>query len=484
MSAYNANWSLMTPEIVLMILALVIFTLDFMTGMSRNKPFLGRLSILSLLATTVLVAVFNRETGQIGDMFVVDGFAMVLKIVILLGVAGVIAISMYYVDRHRDVYQGEYYSLLLFATLGAMLMVSSADLITLFVGLELLSISAYCLAGFKKYNGKSTEAAIKYVVLGGTASAFILYGMSFVYGLTGTTSLVDINEAVPTLFADYPYIMTMAIMFMIAGFGFKISVVPFHMWAPDVYEGAPTPVTSFLSVVSKIAGFGIVLRVFFVGFESVYDEWAFIFALLAAITMIVGNMIAIVQRKVKRLMAFSGVAQAGYLLVPVATMVSLDMTMSMITFYAVAYLLMTLGAFAIITLVTEDTEDDALTSFSGLYQRAPYLAIAMTIFLLSLAGLPITAGFFGKFYIFVGAIQAEMLWLAVIMIFTSIVSFFYYFGIMKQMFMRDPKPNDDQTLSVPKPVSAVVTISLVGTIGFGLLANVLTNYFNNLQWFF
>src|SRR5690554_6197144 len=223
MAALNANWSLMTPEIVLAVLALVVFTIDFMTDIKGKKPFLAKMSVLSLLVTAALVLLTNREVGSIGDIFVVDSFAVFFKLIILVSVALVIAMSMHYLEKNPDIYQGEYYSIMLFATIGGMLMVSSADLVTLYVGLEILSISSYVLAGFKKHNRKSTEGAIKYVILGGTSSAFILYGMSYLYGLTGTTSIVEIGAAINTLFVDYPFIIMMSILFMIAGLGFKIS---------------------------------------------------------------------------------------------------------------------------------------------------------------------------------------------------------------------------------------------------------------------
>ncbi|MCT8140119.1 NADH-quinone oxidoreductase subunit N [Anaerobacillus sp. CMMVII] len=482
MAAFNADWSLMTPEIVLAILALTVFTIDFTTGIRGKKPFIGVLSFISLIITAVLVVVFNQTSGSIvSNTFIVDPFAMLFKIAILIGVALVILTSMSYMDKHKEMYQGEMYSLLLFAALGAMLMVSSADLITLFIGLELLSISSYCLAGFRKSQSKSTEAALKYVILGGTASAFILYGMSFVYGLTGTTNLAAIGRAMPQLYADYPYLVIMSLLFMIAGFGFKISVVPFHMWAPDVYEGSPTPITGFLTAVSKVAGFAILIRILSVGFGGIYQEWYFIIAVIAALTMIVGNTVALVQSNVKRLMAYSGIAQAGYLLIPLAASLSFNITMSMIVYYTFAYVFMTLGAFAIISYVTEDANDEDLSSFAGLYKRSPFLAHSMTVFLVSMAGLPITAGFVGKVYIFLGVMTSQMVWLAVIMIVTSTISFFYYFGIIKQMYMRDPK-EEDSMLKAPTSISLIVTISLIGTFGLALFANMLTNYMNGLNW--
>jgi NADH-quinone oxidoreductase subunit N len=488
LSAFDANWSLMTPEIVLAVLAMIIFTIDFMTGIHGKKPFLGRLSIIALLVTAVLVVFVNPQGGTIGHIFILDPFSMIFKVILLVAVAIVIAISMYYVEKNEDIYQGEYYSIMLFATLGAMLMVSSADLITLFIGLEIVSISSYVLAGFKKHRKKSTEAAIKYVILGGAASAFILYGMSFLYGLTGTTSLYEIGAAIPGVYEQYPFMIMLSLLFMVVGFGFKISVAPFHMWAPDVYEGSPTSVTSFLTVVSKLAAFALVMRVLFIGFGGIIEEWAFIIAVIAALTMILGNLIALAQKNVKRLMAYSGIAQAGYLLVPIAAAFNINVSASTIAFYGVAYVLMVLGAFAVITFVTEESGNEDIASFSGLYKRSPYLALAMGVFLVSLAGLPATAGFIGKFYIFVGAVSGDMLWLAIIMIAMSIVSFYYYFGIIRQMFMREPKTSLDGqpagTLKAPAGISTVVGVSLAGTIILGFFPGILINFFNSFNWMF
>jgi len=483
MTAFDANWSLLTPEIVLAALALLVFTIDFMTGIHGKKSFIGKLSVLSLLVTAVVVLFMNNSGGQIADLYLVDSFAMVFKLIILVGVAMVIMISLHYLDRNEEIYQGEYYSILLFATLGAMIMVSSADLITLFIGLEILSISSYVLVGFKKHQRHSTEAALKYVILGGTASAFILYGMSFLYGLTGSTSLVEIGAVMPMLFEEYTAMMTVSLIFMLVGFGFKISIVPFHMWAPDVYEGAPTPITAFLSVVSKIAGFAIVLRVFIFGFLGVHEEWVMIIAVLAAVTMVLGNVMALTQKNIKRLMAYSGIAQAGYLLVPIAALPLIGtFSLNMILFYSIAYLMMTLGAFAVITLVTEDAGTNDLSSFAGLFQRAPYLAIAMTVFLVSLAGLPLTAGFIGKAQIFFGAAAADLLWLAIIMIVMSVVSFFYYFAFIKQMFMTAPKANDEE-LKVPMSLNAVITLALAVTLILGILPNLVLDIFTTFNWF-
>ncbi|OEH85452.1 NADH-quinone oxidoreductase subunit N [Desulfuribacillus stibiiarsenatis] len=474
----DANWALLTPEIVLVSFAILILIFDFMTGIKGHKPTLGMLSIFALLVTIVLVA---RGDGMsyIDHTFVVDSFAILFKVVILLGVTLVILLSMNYLNRHDDIYQGEYYYLLLFAAAGAMLMVSSLDLVTLYVGLEILSISSYCLAGFRKTNVKSNEAALKYVILGGVASAFILFGMSYVYGLTGTTNLLSIATQLPEVYQAYSYLVIMALLFMIVGFGFKISIVPFHMWAPDVYEGAPTPITAFLTVVSKVAGFAIFLRILTVGFGSMFAHWNYYIAAIAAATMIVGNVVALRQRNIKRLMAYSGIAQAGYLLVPIGAALSWNVTLSQILFYSVAYLFMTLGAFAVITLVTENDSSEDISAFAGLHRRSPVLAFSMTVFLISLAGLPLTAGFFGKFYIFIGVMTGQMYWLAAIMAVTSIISFYYYFGIIREMYMRD---TDKRSILLPSTLSITIAICLVGTIGLGVFPNILTNFLINVEW--
>ncbi|OEF96789.1 NADH-quinone oxidoreductase subunit N [Desulfuribacillus alkaliarsenatis] len=477
-NVFNADWSLMTPEIVLVAFGLLILIIDFMTGVRGRKISLGMMSVFAIVVTMVLVISDNR-IGTIGHTFVLDPFAVLFKTVILAGVGLVILISMSYMEKHKDIYQGEFYYLLLFAAAGAMLMTSSADLITLYIGLEILSISSYCLAGFRKNYVKSNEAAMKYVILGGVASAFILYGMSFIYGLIGSTSLLTIGQQIPQVYADYPFLVIMSVLFMLVGFGFKISVVPFHMWAPDVYEGAPTPITAFLTVVSKVAAFAILLRVFSLGFGGIFSHWYFYIAAIAAVTMIVGNVVALTQTNIKRLMAYSGIAQAGYLLVPLAAPLAWDVTLSQIMFYAVAYLFMTIGAFAVITLVTDDRDSEELSSFAGLAQRSPFLAFAMTVFLVSLAGLPITAGFIGKFYIFLGVMATETYWLAIIMAITSIISFYYYFGIIKQMYMR---PTEESKLVPSTSLSVVVAIALIGTIGLGLLPGFLMDILTASVW--
>lgn len=541
------SWAILTPELALILIALAVLVLDFMTGVRGSKPTLGMMSIFALLVALVILHT-NDQIGFIGASFVLDPFAILFKTIIMIGAALVILMSMHYLRQNPEIYQGEFYYLILFATAGAMLMVSSADLITLYIGLEILSIASYVLAGFKTRSTKSNEAAMKYLVLGGTASAFILFGMSYIYGLTGTTNLVEIGSVITQVFVSYTFLVSMAILFMLVGFGFKLAIAPFHMWAPDVYEGAPTPITAFLAAVSKVAAFAFVLRIMALGFGQIFGAWYFYIAILAAVSMFVGNIIALRQTNIKRLLAYSGIAQAGYLLVPIGAAITWDLAFSQILFYGIGYILAIMGIFAIVVVVGEDTrtrllgkkektlgsedlvqannavladalDHDAIETYRGLYYRSPLLAIAMTVFLVSLAGLPVTAGFFGKFYIFLGAMTNEMYWLALVMALTSIISFYYYFQVIRVMFLEPAIDSDlvkvelladdsvdgpadedsslDDSLSydelydaevivdrldVPNSILVVVISALVLTIGLGAMPGIITNFLIKVSW--
>jgi NADH-quinone oxidoreductase subunit N len=341
------------------------------------------------------------------------------------------------------------------------------------------------LVGIRKKHLQSNESAFKYVVNGGISTAVLLFGMSYVYGITGTTNLYEIAETMQSsaFAAGYGPIIYVAFFFIFVGLSFKIASAPFHMWAPDVYQGAPTPVTAFLSVVSKAAGFAILTRVFMTSFAWLTDmeesmpqmfleEVSIYLAVIAAVTMIVGNVMALRQINVKRMFAFSSIAQAGYILVPLA--VANPLMLDEMVFYLIVYLLMNLGAFAVILAVTTDRGTDELRAFAGLYHRSPLMAVAMTIFLISLAGIPITGGFFGKLYIFLGTLWAGNYWLAGIMVATSVISYYYYFGIIRQMYMR---PGDTEArINVPVSLAIVLIIGLIGTIVTGFFPNTILDY--------
>lgn len=487
------DWSVMAPEFTILGVATLLSLLDLIMKEKSDRRILAWIGLLGIIVAGYFVV---KNTGQdvvsiLHDMYRLDGFANAFKLIFLSGVALVFLISLSYVDEERNVkYSGEYYYLILSALLGAMFMASSSDLITLFVGLELLSISSYILVGTRKKHIQSNESAFKYVISGGIASAITLYGMSFIYGMTGSTNLYVIAERLSEVFqGGFDFLVYLSFFLLIVGLAFKISAVPYHMWAPDVYQGAPTPITAFLSVVSKAAGFAIILRIFLVVFGNLMnldmtsgqqssvlvDTLSLYIAIVAAASMIIGNTLAMRQVNVKRMMAYSGIAQAGYLLVPFATLTVLMFEQTI--FYLVAYLLANMGAFAIIMIVNRDQNTEDIQSFAGLYHRAPWMAIAMTFFLLSLAGIPISAGFFGKFYIFLSTIVHSSYWLAGIMLATSVVSYYYYFGIVRQMYMRPGKT--ETRLKVPFPIMLVVLVALAGTVAIGIMPDPVMQYIHS-----
>ncbi|MBO8171995.1 MAG: NADH-quinone oxidoreductase subunit NuoN [Bacillaceae bacterium] len=492
------NWEVMTPEFIILGTATILSLIDLFMPDDRDRRFLGILGLLGVIAAGFYVIKFaGAEPVQImNDMFRLDSFGTAFKLIFLTGVALLFILSIQYLNRQNQEvqYRGEFFYLVLTALLGMMIMASSADLITLFVGLEVLSVSSYILVGIRKKHLYSNESAFKYVVSGAIATAITLYGMSFIYGITGTTNLYDIAERLASAYQQgFSLMIYLGFFLMLVGLSFKIAVVPYHMWAPDVYQGAPTPVTAFLSVLSKAAGFAIIIRIFLSVFRSIvnyqsdagsfyvlFQELNLYIAILAAASMIIGNTLALRQTNIKRLMAYSSIAQAGYILVPLVTFWGINF-FSQTLFYLVAYLFMTLGAFAVIMVVTTDRGTEDIRSFAGLYHRSPFTAIAMTIFLLSLAGIPITAGFFGKFYIFMSSVLYENYWLAAVMMGTSIISYIYYFGIIRQMYMR---PGDTEArLAVPLPAAFVIAVGVLGTVAVGLFPDLVLNYLNqNLQF--
>jgi NADH-quinone oxidoreductase subunit N len=368
-----------------------------------------------------------------------------------------------------------------------MIMVSSADLITLFVGLELLSITSYIMVGMNKKSGRSAEAAFKYVVQGGIASAIILYGMSFLYGMSGSTNLNVIHEAIAQNLDNYAPLIYLSFFLLLAGFAFKIAAAPFHAWAPDVYQGASSPVTAFLAVVSKAAGIAILFRILinlyvYVGSPDMplYEDVFLAVQVLAAVAIVVGNVIALRQTNVKRLLAYSGVANAGYLLITVSPNAFFNNFAEMM-FYLTAYLLMNLGAFAALMIVSQspnrDTTNEELSAFAGLYYRSPWTAVAMVLVVLSLAGIPISAGFNGKMYILFGALQDREFWLAAIMIIGSIISFFYYFGIIRQMFMRS---NESEPVFSTIPLQVTLWLCALLTLALGIYPNPLLDFIHSI----
>src|SRR5436190_12728292 len=435
------------PELVLTGGSLIVLIADVL--LPRGSKALGWITILVIGATLASLAPFTSTHVEVAHgLLAVDRFALFFKVLFLGAAAITVLMSMKFIEIER-VSPGEYYFLILCSTLGMMIMASGIDLISIFIGLETMAVSFYILAGFIKPNPKSNEAAVKYFLLGAFSLGILLYGMSLMYGLSGTTSL---RTMVP-LFAGQQTDrrLVLAVILVVAGVGFKIAAVPFHMWAPDVYEGAPTPVTAFLSVGSKAASFAMLLRIFVEGLPAMSADWRLLFEALSIVTMTVGNVAALTQSNLKRMLAYSSIAHAGYVLIGVVAGTPRGIEATLI--YLFIYAFMQLGAFAVIVLLRrQDVIGDELKDFSGLYFRQPYAAFAMLLFMLSLGGIPPTAGFMGKFWLFGAAIDAGYVGLALIGVLNSAISLYYYIRIVVFMYVKD--------VSVGSPPATVPTLSL------------------------
>ncbi|WNB92337.1 NADH-quinone oxidoreductase subunit NuoN [Bacillus sp. NEB1478] len=479
------DWGAMAPEFIILGTATLLSVIDlFMKKEASRKPiaWLAGAGVIAALVS-VLMQLDHKVTSILFDTYRLDSFSIAFKILMLLGTALVLVLASSYKKDDIEENRGEFYYLLLTALLGAMMMASSADMITLFVGLELLSLSSYIMAGLEKRNKRSNESAFKYVVSGGIATAITLFGMSYVFGLTGETNLFLIaqNMQDPEIL-KHGVLLVFAFFMTFAGLTFKIAAAPLHMWAPDVYEGAPVPVTAFLSVVSKTAGFVILLRFIIITFiaapgidgDPLLLQVQPYVMVLAAVTMIVGNVTALKQRNIKRMFAYSSIAQAGYILVPFVSNSSL--LFELIWFYLLAYLFMNIGAFTIIQVLTTQAKSNDISVFRSLFKRSPWLAVPMTIFLLSLAGIPITAGFVGKFGIFMGALggQPAHYWIAGVMMIGTLISYVYYFNVMAVMFFRD---GEVAKISVPPGLAAVLAFCAVSTVILGIMPDLALNFF-------
>ena len=424
-----------------------------------------------------------------GGRYVVDDFSLVLKALFLIATYIVILLSTTYVDE-GDYYEGEYYVLLLTSSLGMMMMASSRDLISIFVALELLSIPAYMLAAWRKRDAKSNEAGVKYYLLGVFASAVMLYGMSLLYGVTGTTLLSGISDSIHT--HGVSSATALAIVFVLVGFAFKISAVPFHQWAPDTYEGAPTPVTAFLSVASKAAGFVALMTLLFVGFPDGVDIWKPLFWTLAVLTMTVGNVMALKQTNIIRMLAYSSVSQGGFILMPLAVafkrqgghiVINNDALTAVVT-YLLVYAAMNLGAFAVILAVSRKTRSGEISSFGGLFSYSPGLSLAMTLFMGSLAGIPPLGGWIAKFTVIRALTSDGSGWaitLALIGMVNAVIAVGYYGNILREMWMKPVPDGDTRPIKVPSSLTAALVICGAATLVLGILPNLVLRFGDHLN---
>lgn len=463
--------SLLIPEIAMAALGLMVLIIGLIVP-KNSRQGLGWLTTISLAGVMALVlAGWNNQGDLFEGMFMVDQYAQFFKITFLMAAFLVVLGSMRYVDEHMGD-QSEYYSMLLFATLGMMIMASAGDFITIYMGLELMTIPFIIMVCFRRTEKKSVEAGMKYVLLAGMSSAVLLYGMSLVYGVTGSITIAEVGKA--TAMAQSPALM-LGLVMLVAGLGFKISAVPFHMWSPDIYEGAPTPVTSFLAVGSKAASFAILLRLFVGAFPGIADDWAMMVALLAAVTIIVGNLVAIPQTNMKRLLAFSSIAQAGYILVGLVT--ASEAGIKGVMFYAFLYVFATVGAFTVAAYFYNVSGSDEIKDYAGLAQRSPLMAAVMLIAMLSMAGIPPLAGFVGKFYLF-KTIVDDYLWLAFLGMVMSMVSVYYYLRVALVMYRDDP-PKDSKAIVVSGPVTITLIIAMVVTLVLGIYPGPLSEIVNS-----
>ena len=442
--------------------ALLVLVVDVLTS-RQQRPLLGWVTIVVLLATTLTLLPFSDvDVLASRGLLAIDGFAFFFKLVFLLTALVTVLMSSSYLEG-EGLRAGEYYFLILCATLGMMFMASGIDLVTIFIGLETMAVAFYILTGFLKPNRRSNEAAVKYFLLGAFSLGILLYGMSMLYGLSGTTNLRALATVLAT--GESSTLLIVAVVLVVSGIGFKIAAVPFHMWAPDVYEGAPTPVTAFLSVGSKAASFAMLLRIFMEGLPFLAEVWQPMFWVLAVVTMTFGNLAALTQSNIKRMLAYSSIAHAGYILIGVVANSSRGVTALMI--YLMLYVFMQLGAFAVVVMLRRrDVVGDELKDLSGLYFRYPVAACAMLFFMLSLGGIPPTAGFMGKFWLFSAAIESGYIWLAVIGVVNSAISLYYYVRVVVFMGLRE------ETLGSPivaSPAMALaLTVALVGAVIFGV----------------
>jgi NADH-quinone oxidoreductase subunit N len=457
------------PEILLSLFGMIIMLLDPLMDERRSQRTLGTVAMIGSLAALAATLFQAQYPGlAFWNMIQVDAFSIFFHFLIAAVTAVVILTSFEYMEV-QEIRAGEYYGLLLFGAVGMSLMSSAVELVLVFIALEISSISTYILAGFRRRAAISSEASIKYFLLGSFATAFFLYGVALMFGATGSTSIKDIGNVLSS--GQVPLLAYVGVALMFVGLGFKVAAAPFHIWTPDVYEGAPSPVVGFMSTAPKAAAFAVLLRLMF---EARAPGRVWLIWVVAALSMTIGNLGALVQDNVKRLLAYSSIAHAGYLLVAVAALPDNGIPAAM--FYTASYAAMNVGAFAVISHFGSAGERYvSLEDYSGLGTRSPILAAILTIFLLSLIGIPVTAGFFAKFYVFSAALQANLVGLVIIGVINSAVAAYYYLRVIVVMYMREPREELPVT-PIPVGVGVALAISVAATIYLGVLPGRVLDY--------
>ena len=464
------------PEISLLVLAAILLAYDLLTKTDKQKEALAWITFAGFVITIVLAVLFAMPVDAPellwGGMLSHDLTAFIFKLVFLGGASLVALLSIGWEKVGR---RGEFYILLTVATFGMNLMAAASDLIMLFLAIETTSIPLYILSGFMTGEKKSVEAGFKYLLFGAMTTAIMLYGFSLLFGFTGTTDLTMIAEKFTT--DAFPAALKVGVMVLItAGFGFKVSMFPMQFWAPDVYEGAPTPVTAYLSTASKVAGFAVMLRFLLLVFPpaGAVSEWMIFIAIAAVFTMTLGNTIALAQRNIKRLLAYSSIAHAGNILLGIAA--ASELGTQAILYYAAAYTVTNIAAFAVVIIFYQSVGSDNIVDYSGLSRRSPYLALAMLVAFLSLAGIPPLGGFIGKVLVFASAVEAGFIWLAVIAVLNAIISLYYYLNVMKYVYLYKPLEEDAKPVKVSRVQGVVLAVCVIGIILLGTVISPLLNW--------
>jgi NADH-quinone oxidoreductase subunit N len=469
-AAVNVDLHAILPEIIISVVLLAVLVIDLFLP-DEFKQLNGVLSMVGIGGAAVaLITLVGDHRTTFGGMYVVDSYALLFKFMFLASVGVLVLMSFTYLNETVRRSQGEFYFLLLCALLGMMVMPSARDMLALFVALETVTVPGFIMAGFSKGDERSNEAAVKFFLFGVLASAVMLFGMSLIYGVTRSTNLSEIAKVIgggpaATGIPHADSLIFVSVLLIVVGFAFKVSAVPFHFWAPDTYEGSPAPVAAFLAVASKAAGFAGLLQITFVAFPGQAHIWAPGFAILAALTMTLGNVVALSQTNIVRLLAYSSIGQAGYILLPFALVAHKSAELQRDAFaaaltYILIYSFMTLGAFAVVIAVGRRHGTYAISDYEGLAAREPGLALAMMFFLLSLAGVVPTAGFWAKLFVFKAAMGTGTLWLAAIMVLNTLIGLYYYVSVGAKMFLREPA--DREPIGVPYVlVAAIVLMALI-----------------------
>jgi NADH-quinone oxidoreductase subunit N len=468
------HYSVFLPELCLVSGAILILILELVLKGDNKQTVLNGLAVLSVavaLSTLSYLICFcgssctcGMITTTFGGFLKTDNLAIFFKLVVLLASLFTLFITFRHFDTHKTQHPAEFLAILLFSTAGASALTSAQELVTLYISLETLTISSYLLAAYMKRDGRSNEAGMKYLLLGAFSSALLLFGFSYLYGLTGTTLIEGIGKSLSSQSASP--LSVLAVILVIGGLAFKISLAPFHMWTPDVYEGAPTPVTAFLSVASKTAGFAAFIKIFYVGLSSpsLIPVWIGLFSVLAAMSIVLGNLEAIPQTNIKRLMAYSSIAQAGY--ISIGFLAGGQLGLTAVLYYLFVYLFANMGVFLAIVIVTAKTGSELISDYAGMWKRSPLIGVVLLVCLLSLAGVPPFAGFSGKWYLFGAGISKGFTWLAMLAMVFSVVSLYYYLQVVRQALISDAKDPSPIPVNLVETVLLVICVLVTVTLGF------------------